>query len=76
MAEPYIPYETMARAIAEDAISPPPTAIKMLTPDVVGVILELLSSSYARGVQDGFTMSDNLLSEDPTATVSAYNAGM
>lgn len=72
----YIPYETLARAEAQNIIG---LAIKSVLREMpmgsVPVIEELLADAYYRGIETGFGLSDGY-HEDPVGVVEAYLAGI
>jgi len=72
----YIPYETLARAEADEALSNVPTALAGLTLEQLMVVKELMAGAHGRGMETAFAMVDNPPPRDPITSVEAYEAGI
>ncbi|CAN5387900.1 hypothetical protein BH10PAT3_BH10PAT3_8220 [soil metagenome] len=74
-AEGYVPYETLARAEADEImVDTVGIILHDLTPEHVVVINELLADAYSKGLDHGFAMSGSAI-DDPITPIEAYNAG-
>jgi hypothetical protein len=75
MSKEYVPYETLARAEAQDVLQHEAWL------DTLGIseqnrwkLLELMAGMHAQGLEQGFAISD-FSGDDPAKAMDIFNAG-